>query len=81
MGHGDRLLTQYWVGDPVPMTQNRRKVTHYYIIKRINSDYFSFFLVFSLLICTFAPKLSNNEDETYTEGCPWRGSCGGLGRV
>ena len=46
MGHGDRLLTQYWVGDPVPMTQNRRKVTHYYIIKRRNREYFSFFMKF-----------------------------------
>jgi len=48
MGHGDRHLTQYWVGDPVPMTQNRRKVTHYYINKRRNGDYFSFFLFFPL---------------------------------
>jgi hypothetical protein len=48
MGHGDRHLTQYWVGDPVPMTQNRRKVTHYYINKRKNGDYFSFFLFFPL---------------------------------
>ena len=31
-----------------------RKVTHYNINKRRKTDYFSFFLVFCALICTFA---------------------------
>lgn len=37
------------------VAKNRRKVTHYNINKRRKGEYFSFFLVFCLLIRTFAP--------------------------